>query len=85
MEENEEFDRHYLRLTEEDSFFLFCDYLDWRWAYAVKILPGSIVAEGIYLVCCRNPIKVADSFSDFVRLYLERSDQLHPPSAHAHV
>ncbi|MCI0390344.1 MAG: SMI1/KNR4 family protein [Acidobacteria bacterium] len=85
MEENEELDRHYLRLTGENSFFLFCDYMDWRYAYAVKILPGSSVAEGIYFVCCRNPIKIADSFSDFVRLYLEQSDQLYPPGAHEHV
>jgi SMI1 / KNR4 family (SUKH-1) len=85
IEENEALDHHYLRLRGEDSFFLFCDYKDWSWAYAVKILPGSSVAEGIYLVCCRNPIKIADSFSDFVRLYLEQSDQLYPPAAHGHI
>jgi len=85
VEDNEALDRRYLRLKEEDSFFLFCDYMDWSWAYAVKILPGSSVAEGIYLVCCRSPIKIADSFSDFVRLYLERSDQLYPPFGHEHI
>jgi len=84
-EDNEALGRPYLRLTEEDSLFLFCDYMDWNWAYAVKILPGSCAAEGIYLICCHNPIKIADSFSDFVRLYLGQSDQLYPPSAHEHI
>jgi hypothetical protein len=51
----------------------------------MKMLPGSDVAGGIYLVCCRNPVKIADSFSDFVSLYLEQSDQLYPPSAHEHI
>jgi len=84
-EDNEAMSRRYLRLTEEDSLFLFCDYMEWSWAYAVKIRPGSGAAEGIYLVCCRNPIKIADTFSDFVRLYLDGSDQLYPPSAHEHI
>ena len=84
-EDNEASDRSYLRLPEKDSFFLFCDHMDWSWAYALKTLPGSSVAEGIYLVCCRNPVKIADSFSDFVGLYLERSDRLYPPSRHEHV
>ena len=84
-EDNEALGRRYLRLTEGDSLFLFCDYMDWSWAYAVKMHPGSGAAEGIYLVCCRNPIKTADSFSDFVRLYLDGSDQLYPPSAHEHI
>jgi hypothetical protein len=84
-EENEALGRPFSILTEENSLFLFCDYLDWCWAYAVKILPGSGGAEGIYLVCCHNPIRITDSLSDFVRMYLERSDQLYPPSAHEHI
>jgi len=83
--ENEALGRPFSRLTEEDSLFLFCDYMGWSWAYAVKILPGSGAAEGIYLVCCHNPVKIADSFSDFVRLYLEQSDQLYPPTGHEHI
>jgi SMI1/KNR4 family protein SUKH-1 len=84
-EENESLGRPFSRLTEEDSLFLFCDYMDWSWAYGVKILPESSPAEGIYLVCCHNPIKITNSFSDFVRLYLEQSDQLYPAPAHEHV
>jgi hypothetical protein len=84
-EDNEAPALRHLRLTEEDSFFLFCDYMDWSWSYAVKIPPAPGVAEGIYLLCCRNPVKIADSFSDFVALYLGQSGQLYPPSAHEHV
>ena len=84
-EDNEAHDRRYLRLTEEDSFFLFCDYLGWSWAYAIKRIPGSRGVEGIYLVGCPNPIKIADSCSDFVRLYLEQSDRLYPPSGHERI
>jgi hypothetical protein len=84
-EENDSSDRGYLRIAERDSFFLFSDYLDWSWAYAVKILPGSCDAEGIYLLCCNNPIRIADSFSDFMRMYLGKSDQLYPPAAHEHI
>src|SRR5215813_1197955 len=84
-EDNEAHDRRYLKLTEEDSFFLFCDYLDWSWAYAVKISPGSVAAEGIYLMGCRNPIKISDSFSEFVRLYFEDSERLYLPSEHERI
>jgi len=84
-EDNEAHDRRYLRLMEEDSFYLFCDYLAWCWAYAVKIIPGSGAAEGIYLVGGRNPVKIADSFSDFVRLYLEQSNRLYLPSGREHI
>lgn len=83
-EDNEALGRRNFSLTEEDSLFLFCDYVDWSWAYAVKTLPGTGAAEGIYLVCCRDPIKIADTFSDFVRMYLEQSDRLYPPSVHKH-
>jgi len=84
-EDNEALGRPYLRLTEEDSLFLFCDHMDWSWAYAAKIHPGSGAAEGIYLVCCRNPIKIAGSFSEFVQLYMEDSDQVYPPAEHEHI
>jgi hypothetical protein len=68
-----------------DTYLLFCDYLSWCWAYAIKIGHQSGCGDGIYLVCCSEPLKIADTFTDFTHLYLEKSDKLYPPSDHKHV
>ena len=83
-EEIEAQDKKPWSLEGQNSMFLFCDYFTWCWAYAIKIIPDGSRVEGVYLVCCSEPIKVAESFTDFVRMYLEKSEKLQPPVDHKH-
>jgi hypothetical protein len=71
--------------AEHNNLFLFCDYLTWCWAYAIQITVDANVAKSVYLVCCNDPIKIAESYSDFVRLFLGKSDGLYPPADHKHI
>ena len=72
-------------VAEPDSYILFCDYMTWCWAYAIKIDRQTSDVEGIYLVCCSDPLKIANTFTEFARQYLEKSDKLYPPSDHEHI
>lgn len=70
--------------SESDSLYIFCDYFDESWWYGIKLCDEAISANEVLLVCCNNPIKIADSFSDFIELYLKDSEWLYPPAHHTH-
>lgn len=65
---------------ELDQYFAFADYLDWSWAYAIRLTSdpregGRVVmlgtADGV-------PIEIASSFGEFVDLLLQDSPRLYP-------
>jgi hypothetical protein len=72
-------------LPEADSFFIFSDYLVWCWGYAVRLSKDPTVKNDVVLLCCHNPIKIADSFMEFVELYFEDDERLYPPKEHIHL
>jgi hypothetical protein len=57
-------------------YFLFCDYLDFSWGYAISLKPGK---NDIILVGTRDgrPRHVANSFEEFVDAYLRDDDKLY--------
>jgi hypothetical protein len=60
--------------------YVFADYLDWCWAYA--ILPSKMPADEspvFVLGKAELPIKVANSFLEFVELYLADSPTIYDP------
>ena len=61
------------------AFFIFADYMQWSWAYAVSCAPRSI--GSVILVGRHPPERVATSFEEFVDLYISNSDRLYksPP------
>jgi hypothetical protein len=63
------------------DYFIFADYLHWSWAYAIR-LTGDIDARGaIFKVDEPTHLsKVADSFTEFVALYLSDSSRLYERS-----
>ena len=73
------------QLPEAESFFIFADYLSWCWGYAIRLSKDTIDKNEVMLLCCRNPIKIADSFSEFMELYFEDNAKLYPPKEHLHV
>ena len=62
-----------LTSPEAGRFFVFVDYMQWCWGYAIRL--GETVGENIVVPIGKlaRPV-IASSFSDFVELYL-RDDQ----------
>jgi len=61
---------------DDAGYFIFCDYLDFCWAYAVSLnSPGSKVV----LIGTKDgrPKSVATNFSEFVDLYLNDDERLY--------
>jgi len=58
--------------------FVFADYLDWSWAYAIRLLATPSESGHIFMIGKQEtPIQIAESFSDFVELYLVDSPILY--------
>jgi len=51
------------------SLFVFADYSIWAFAYAIRL--GSVPEDNeVFVISGTSPDKIADSFSEFVDLYL---------------
>ncbi len=66
------------KLPEAESFFIFSDYLVWCWGYAIRLSRDVVDKNEVILLCCSNPVKIADSFTEFVELYFEDNKRLYP-------
>jgi len=63
---------------KSEEYFIFCDYLDLSWAYALCLgeeKNGEVLLVGAY---DGRPQLIAQSFSEFVRLYLENNSTIYP-------
>src|SRR6266581_8352384 len=71
---------HSLPLREfpdPDKHFVFADYLQWSWAYAIRLSEHvSDANQGIHVASLR-PKVVANSFTEFVDLYLRDARALY--------
>jgi len=59
------------------AYLLFCDYLGWSWAYAVRVKGekhGEVVMVGTQ---DGSPLHLADSFEEFLRAYLDDAPVLY--------
>lgn len=62
-----------------DDFFVFADYLDFSWAYAIRLgLSTGNNEVAIVGTSDGQPQIIANSFSEFVRLYLMGDSRLLP-------
>lgn len=63
-----------------EEFYAFADYMGWSWAYAIR-LSASGKANQVVLIGKDVPELVAESFTEFVDLYLTESPALYqsPP------
>jgi hypothetical protein len=57
------------------GFFVFSDYLNWSWAYAVRLTSGS--PNRVVIIGKHSPEIVAESFEEFVDLYLSDGHKLY--------
>lgn len=60
-----------------ESFFIFADYLQWSWAYAIRLSLNLSESGSVILAGYEHPVIVAASFSEFVDLYLADSAKLY--------
>lgn len=58
-------------VKDPDRYFVFADYLDWSWAYAIDLGGGGAGSQRIIHVGTLEPKTVADSFTEFVDLYVQ--------------
>lgn len=65
-------------IESPDEYFVFADYLQWSWAYAIRLTSGPLEANPVIHVGTLRPRVVADSFSQFVDLYLRDAEELYP-------
>jgi hypothetical protein len=61
-----------------ENYFIFCDYLDFSWGYAIHV--GDIDNGDIVLIGASDgkPQPIAKKFCDFINLYLNDDLQLYP-------
>ncbi len=63
-----------------DRFFVFAEYLQWSWGYAIRLDQDSTrKTEVIHVGGLASPV-LSTTFSDFIRLYLENDSRLYPSS-----
>jgi hypothetical protein len=61
-------------IQSPEEYFVFADYLQWSWAYAIRLGGGE---NSVILVGAEGDV-VAASFSEFVKLYIKDAEALYP-------
>jgi hypothetical protein len=64
-------------VQDQDKYFVFADYLQWSWAYAIHLGDRLSVPNPIIHVGAPAMQVVAGSFAEFVELYLQDSEKLY--------
>ena len=63
-----------------ENYFVFADYLQWSWAYAIHLGTSPAGTNRVIHVGTFRPKFVADSFTHFVTLYLHDAPELYSSS-----
>ena len=54
-----------------ECLFVFADYLDWSWAYAIRLSSNALHGNPVFIIGKKKaPLEISDSFRGFVELYL---------------
>jgi hypothetical protein len=67
-------------VSDPSSYYVFCDYLHWSWAYSIRLdsAHGPSVGNPVVPIGMTEIFVVASSFSEFADLVREDSPQLYP-------
>ena len=60
-----------------NRYFVFADNLLWPWSYAIYLADRMVALNPVIMIGAPKPTVVAQSFGDFVELYLTDSDDLY--------
>jgi hypothetical protein len=64
-------------VQDPDGYFVFVDYLQWCWAYAIRLGARALDGGQVIHVGKLHPKVVAGSFTEFVDLYLRDAKELY--------
>ena len=68
----------YWDFPNQDVLYVFANYLDWCWAYAILLSKDPTDDSPVFVLGkAKLPIKVANSFREFVGIYLADSPTLY--------
>ncbi len=62
---------------DNDRYFVFADYFDWSWAYAIDLSGDRRESQRVIHVGTLEPKAVAQSFTEFIDLYLADAKTLY--------
>jgi hypothetical protein len=65
-------------VSDKDSYFVFADYLQWSWAYAIRLSSNPSDPNPVIHVGTIRTKIVAPSFSEFVDSYIQDAKSLYP-------
>jgi hypothetical protein len=65
-----------LNLSEIENLFVFANYSFNLFAYAIKLYHEKMEINEVFVLCGDNYKKIANSFSEFIELYLNDSIEL---------
>jgi hypothetical protein len=65
-------------LPNAEQYYVFADYMQWSWAYAIRLGSEPWGINDVVHVGTVAPKAVAGSFTEFVELYLTNSQVLYP-------
>ena len=73
------FDGGHFHFEGDHGFFVFCDYLDLCWAYAICLTPHQAQAR-VVIVGTKDGVAqpVSNSFSEFAEMYARDDVGLYP-------
>jgi hypothetical protein len=62
-----------------DRYFVFADFMDWSWAYAIKLDADSPGDNEVVMIGTEDghPRRIAGSFGEFVDLYVDDSPRIY--------
>lgn len=66
-----------LDMDEISGLYVFANYNFNLFAYAIKLYPGLSTENEVYILCGDKYKKIANSFSEFIELYLNDSRELY--------
>jgi hypothetical protein len=75
-----------IELTNPDlaKYFIFADYLQWSWAFAIRISGTDTDTSEVFKVDAPRVMpKLANSFAEFIDLYVVDSVRLYDPAANS--
>jgi hypothetical protein len=64
-------------IQRPESIFLFADYSIWAHAYGIRLESFPSEANEVFIIGGESPIKICNSFSEFVDRYLTNKDLLY--------
>lgn len=65
-----------LTLNEPENHFVFANYLNHLYAYTIRLDKFKENNNGVFVICGDKYKQVADSFTEFIKLFLEGSQKI---------